>query len=52
MTAPVHIPRGQQYFCLDCEAVTNLSHICPSCASLALVALAKWLNREVEEVTC
>ena len=33
------------FFCLDCEAVTNCSDVCPACGNGHLWSLQNWLGR-------
>ena len=33
------------FFCLDCEAVTNCSDVCPACGNRHLWSLQIWLGR-------
>ena len=33
------------FFCLDCEAVTNCSDVCPACGNRHLWSLQNWLGR-------
>jgi hypothetical protein len=33
------------FFCLDCEAVTNCSDVCPACGNRQLWSLQNWLGR-------
>jgi hypothetical protein len=37
------------FFCLDCEAVTNCSDVCPACGNGRLWSLQNWLGRVGEE---
>ena len=36
---------GRAVICIDCEAISETIHICPSCGSQSLLSLAKILNR-------
>jgi len=40
-----HMPLANAYLCQDCSCVGNCAEQCPACASEALMALAKVLNR-------
>ena len=33
------------FFCLDCEAVTNCSDVCPACGNRHMWSLQNWLGR-------
>lgn len=46
-TQYLQIPFGKAVLCQDCEIVSNTPHnYCPACGSMALLQLARVLNRE------
>jgi len=45
----MHMQLNEAFLCLDCNALNDNSQQCEACASEALVALAKFLNREEEK---
>ena len=45
LEVPSAIQLEEAYFCLNCEAVTNCSDICPLCGNQQLWCLENWLGR-------